>query len=1175
MFINRLEMTGFKSFAGRTVIEFRPGVMAVVGPNGCGKTNIVDAIRWVLGEQRTGALRADRMEGVIFNGSSRRKPLGMSEVTLTLDNDRGRLPAVYSEVAVTRRLFRSGESEYLINRNSCRLRDIHDLFADTGFGHSTYSIMELSVVERIITGPSEDRRALLEEAAGVAKYKSRRQAAERRLDSTRDNLARLDDVFIEVEKNYRTLKRQASRAHRYQEISQALALRLTADLSGQYLDLKNHLTKYEKALSECDNHLQQLEVELSRRSAELISFEGRELVLMDRASRAQDTSKRLDRREAELKGELALARQRAAYLEIEREQSQIRRRDLDAAWTRIQEAQSKSVANDETNSERLRDCETRLANLEKELSAARESCEKTASRLAGSREQEASLRRKWGALQDERRRKQGEIEHLRLILQRSSADSQGLIADIEALEKNAGQTESELQKAIARTNTFKEALIRAESELEASRRAHQTSLQARALASAALAATRSTLSAHQQQRTTSAAWPRRLKRIAAEKSLTSLAARIECPAIYKAALASALGQVLEAVDLERLDEAFNLVGDINPTERAIIRIPPSEPLKADLLSLPDLPPDCVWASDIIQNAGELGQFFRNRLWRTLITIRCNQLLELSAWAAEHNLILVGRDGERLEPDGVLYLGKIDPEGLQLGWNSRFKELSGTVDKAEKELESAENKAKQAAAQLASTESSVNEARKALRIGEDQIVQLERRLNGYKTDIERLNRRKQEIIRDASEQTKRLKTFEESVPVHQDTEVLEKETARLSLENTRLNEELTRSEKIRLELSESRGTLNTERVRLTERLAATRKDVQDAASEMNRIEAERAGFESKLAQSEAESTRVIQAAANLESQLNLLDKELRELLVVLEQANNEKKNLQAERQKSKIAQDQAQKEQRESLREHSRLEGELIGQRTHLSELERRLTEDAGLEVRFIDADTTNAALVELETLGLSEISLETLKSRLAALGPVNMLALDELKEIESRYNFLTDQKQDLVKAIETLEEIIDRINIEARLRLRDTYEQINHNFQDLFKTLFEGGEARLTLEGTDPLESDVRIWATPSGKKLQTLSMLSGGEKALTAIALLFAIYQVRPSPFCILDEVDAPLDDANILRFNRLIRNFSRDTQFLMVTHNKRTMESADSLFGVTLNDEGVSQIVSVKIEK
>jgi len=295
LYITRLEMIGFKSFASRTTIDFRPGIMSVVGPNGCGKTNIVDSIRWVLGEQRTGTLRAERMESVIFNGTHHRRPLSMAEVTLTIENDKGLLPSPYTEVSITRRLYRSGESEYLINRNPSRLRDIHELFIDTGLGHSAYSIIELSMVEGIITGHSAVRRSLIEEAAGVAKYKERRNAALRRLESTGENLSRIDDVFQEVEKQYRSLKRQASRATRHQKLSSAIQLRILADLSEEHLALKYKITPLEERLAELENDGNQADADITQGNTDLLSIEGRDISITEKSRRAQDALRRLER----------------------------------------------------------------------------------------------------------------------------------------------------------------------------------------------------------------------------------------------------------------------------------------------------------------------------------------------------------------------------------------------------------------------------------------------------------------------------------------------------------------------------------------------------------------------------------------------------------------------------------------------------------------------------------------------------------------------------------------------------------------------------------------------------------------------------------------------------------------------------------------------------------------
>ena len=460
-------MTGLKSFGSRTVVECRSGVRAVGGPNGGGKTNIVDAIRWVLGEQRTSTLRAERMEAVIFNGTAKRRPLGMAEVTLTIENSSGILPTSFSEVAITRRLYRSGESEYLINRTPSRLRDIHELFSDTGLGHSTYSIIELAMVEGILNGPSETRRALFEEAAGIAAYKARRYSAQRRLQSTVESLSRLEDVFGEIEKRYRTLKRQASKAQRYQGIVRALELRLFCDFADERLTITGKQKPLEKRLSKLVAERERLEAEGGDLRTQLTSLEGSELALIDRLNHRQDDQKRLDRREAESSGELALASQRLAFLKDSRSAVQSNRTELETELAQAA-AGLESVRKEEKElARRADDIRSELERLSGEFDGARAEYEKAAAALKKTRKDSESIRRHIDLTESR-------IQQRRRELQSLHRKHESLKAELNAVQAKGMHLAQGLSEAGSAVESATAELGRTRAELEQSSRALET-----------------------------------------------------------------------------------------------------------------------------------------------------------------------------------------------------------------------------------------------------------------------------------------------------------------------------------------------------------------------------------------------------------------------------------------------------------------------------------------------------------------------------------------------------------------------------------------------------------------------------------------------------------------------------------------------------------------------------
>ena len=1172
MFISRLEMNGFKSFASKTALDFRPGVMAVVGPNGCGKTNIVDAVRWVLGEQRTGALRAERMESVIFNGTAKRRPLGMAEVTLTVENDRGVLPSAYTQVEITRRLFRSGESEYLINRTPSRLRDIQDLFVDTGFGHATYSIIELSMVEGIISGPSEARRALFEEAAGVAKFKSRRNAAERRLESTKEAQERLKDVYGEDEKSNQTLKRQSSRARRYQSLSRALQLRLLADLARERLDIVSRRLPIESRLSEIEKVLLDAEGDASRYSTELLTLEAAEINLDGKIGRAQETLKRVERREAEQGGELALIKQRSRQLIADSENTQKRIVELNALIESSSRNEIAAKAEAEQLMSQLKTLEQARIKLDEEAFVTAEKLSQARKEFEKLQLKEADLQRKLST--ETALSKRTADERMRLELSLKSAtqrqnDLSNRASDLtlKQVEVEVWLTEAESALNVARVNRDQTTRT-----LETARKRQSAAQSAFIKIRAEAETAHSKLTAHQSQGAFLAGLPKAIQSTSSAKKLLTVAARIHSKPEHRAAIAAALRPILEAIDSADLSEAIDLAGKLGKGEAVLLRVPGSH---QELQPRKNQPAGLTALASFIEGDGMFEQFLRNRLADAYLVSDRVSLIAHSKWATSENVRLVTPSGELLDSDGVLHAGSIDPEGYRVGWQSRLKELEASVEELDRASDFASKESKTADVVLADEEKNFNQARAAFQKSEDTLATAQRSFSGIVSELQQVNFR----LKETAEELLRLETASESIPA-----VNSNDLATLKA----LGEEHTTVNRAKKLVSESISTLESDQRALSQGITNNAADLARTSERLNQANTramtsaqavvsstqQLAGLEAKSATLAEEERRSVQAGENLDAQLALVSREKNELNKSLDSIREEKNEKFARKQEVNKALKLAQETFRNVTDERNRLELEAVSGRERLRELDRRLVEDAGTQPEAIVPDTPNRAEEELQTLEFNDLSHEQIKVRIQSLGPVNMLALEELEQVEERYRFLTDQRKDLEGGVELLTETIDRINHEARRRFRETFEQVDTNFQQLFRTLFEGGEARITLEGGDPLESDIRIWATPTGKKMQGLSMLSGGEKALTALSLLFAIYMVRPSPFCILDEVDAPLDDANVARYNRLIREFSVNTQFMIVTHNKRSMEAADNLFGVTLAEDGASQLVSVRLE-
>ncbi len=1171
MFISRLELSGFKSFAKKTSFEFRPGMMAVVGPNGCGKSNVVDAVRWVLGEQRSSALRADRMEQVVFNGTKERKAVGMAEVTLTIENNKQLLPVIYSEVEITRRLYRSGESEYLINRHPSRLRDIQELFSDTGLGSNAYSIIELPMIEGIITGPSTVRRALLEEAAGISGYKTRRKTADRKLTNTREHLIRIEDIYKEVEKQYSTLKKQATRAKRFQVIERAIQLRLMADLSHQRIELANEISKFEPQLAQLEHDNESIITEAERLNHKILSLEAREISANDSISRSQETLKRLDRREAEMKGEIALIEQRLTFIESQRASADGRRTKINELSSAASEQLHSTQSNVDNLQKQLDDTNLQLKGLEQESQQFSKDIDSIRKQLTDARNNETKAQRTLSAETERIKRLRGDRQRLgerMRITEHELQKARSIVDGDESKRKESQQRvkehEAKVQKTLNNLNQLTEQLNEARTDYD-----QQLSNSARTAAE--LEAATASLNAH-RSRGGSANFPPAIKQWANDNQLRSLSDRLECLPEHRTALASLLKPILDSLDVDDANTIIGFANRFKAGQQAVFRIP----IKYAELSNSLIPSEkgCVSGSELITNSDELGEFLRQRLADVVFVPDRETLQKLIPWAEENIKRLVSLEGDIFEPDGMVFIGKINQDAVQIGWLAQLKDLETEKTKVQSKLNLVKEKVQLAQTALEKLKTSVNQARHDHQTAEDKLVHSQRDVKATHDDLSRQQKRVKTLNAEREKIQKGFDQFEELFNPDERFDELKKQVSTAQYQSVQIEKQIKISEQTRLEYAEKRANLATESARLGERRNALKRLVDDYTKELTGHQENLANLEASIAEESTQREQAETSKRNMIAQLELLHKQNVSVSTDYSTANADhleiKQSLIETRQLTK----DSQKLRTDLLKQHATLENQIVELRQRLREIDRRLVEDAQVQPESMTEETVDQSETELREMKLDDVSLERLKTRMQALGAVNMLALEELEVTEERYQSLSEQKKDLEDGVVLLSELIGEMDKYAHIAFQQTFDEVSKHFYEIFRILFEGGDARLLLTSDDALNADIGILATPTGKKLQGLTMLSGGEKTLTAIALLFAIYQVRPSPFCILDEVDAPLDDTNIGRFTRLVHKFAKDTQFLIITHNKNTMEAADNLYGITLSNDGTSQSISVNLE-
>lgn len=1175
MRLSRLEVYGFKTFARKLDVTLTGGITAVVGPNGCGKSNVVDSIRWVLGEQKPSQIRLERMEDVIFKGNTSRKPLGMAEVSLTIDNESGRLPVSLPEVTITRRLFRSGESEYLINRKICRLADINDLFMDTGMGTDSYSVFELGMINAILSDKTEDRRLIFEEAAGVTKYKARRRTALNRMLSIEEDLNRVGDIIAELDRRVESLKRQAQKATRYRALRSEIKARAVAVAAHEIGKLR---TKVEAAETELAA-LQDQSEELRDRTATLGGdYESLSVDILEIERDLEDTAARFNtvRNDvAEREKEQTRLDSRIEYLGESAAKAREAVRQNTAALDRIAESHGTSAGELEAVTARLDE----VARTSREVRGAYTEFERQTT------EKESAFRTR----ESEHRHLEKEIASCRAMIVTVRVRREGgetrlgeisrRIAELEGVVRDAENECARLREERLRNAGREQDLGRTIGESRAALAERTRELEA---VDAELRETRDSLASLRAERDflaevirTYAGYSEGVRNAVNAPELTGrvLAVLADCISAdepYVAAIEAALADGLQSILVDEPGAALNGARYLARDARGKAIFLPM--LRNETIS--DAPP--ASGEGVIGAAVEFvrtEERFRPAIRKLLRDVTVVDTLE-TAWTlhAARGGRYVTLDGAMVGAWGEIHSGRT-PGGERsstLGRREKLDRISAEFDRVSGSILTLEER-------RGDVSGGIEALRVSIRDQERAQEELRRETALIASDEARAAAR-----RDASGETlSSLRT--EAVRIRESFEDLEADIVELDEKATGLESRYRDMEK---RLRENAGEIAGFRAELDSRRAA-----------MNASEVERAS----LTERKAALTREIDALRDRRETMartgrNLLEEIDRAEREMLETGNRRQEiatvldSLGAEHDRLRAAKEETERRYADARSRRSETERMLQNLRREQAEFSRRessLTlgrDEAVLRARSILERLADEFFIAPEDIPTApddpdfdpeneKLLLEDLRRKAHALGDVNMAAEDDYKAEKERFDFLSGERDDLVEARRTLEDTIQRINSIARERFRETFERIRLNFTRTFADFFEGGHCDLALEdGEDPLEAAILITARPPGKNVRSISLLSSGERALTAISLLFAIYLVKPSPFCILDEVDAPLDDANIDRYLRVIREFSRNTQFIMITHNKKTMAAADNLYGITMDEPGLSTLVSVR---
>ena len=1215
MHLKNLTALGFKSFADKTSLDFRPGITAIVGPNGCGKSNIADAIRWVLGEQSAKALRGGEMADVIFNGTDQRRSLGLAEVSLTIGGvDQEHLKAAgvelgYDELTITRRVFRDGGSEYFINKTACRLKDIQQLFAGTGMGRASYSIMAQGNITQLLSSKPEDRRLVFEEAAGITRFKSQKREALRKLELTEQNLLRISDLIREVKRQIISLQRQAGKARRYKQLMSEFQ-HLETQLARHQYDVR------QGEIAERQTRLDQLRSEIETGSDQIL--------------RTENDLAQLRVQLAELEHEIAGAQQRGLELksEVDRHESRVhfneeRLREFTsqnaAAFDEIAQADERRLASEQelaSVTAQVTAAATRLSELRADLEARRqalqavdgelrvrqEALQRLQSELFGEAQRLARARNEIAALDlqkqgnvvrlDKLSAEKVQLEEERTRLQERLVEfektSQAQQMDIQARRLTVEERQQrlrELQAELGRVGQELDLAQRQQAEQQ-SRRSVLAQLEAshEGFGAGALAALKS-----------------------AHGALGTLADRIRVPSEHITAIEAALGHHLQLVLTEQPESARQILADLATSKRGRASVAPLA-MRNGFMAKSEL--EQQWGERLaaLQCRAALSVVEADESVQPLIhgLLGCTQIVPdlaaaTAAWGETHGEFdFVTPGGEVLSRHGVFTGGRGNGNGGAAGSilarKNEIAELDrqlaglgeriGEISRRKGALQS-EQTGIQAGLQAAQTELRAQEVAVATRQGEfkaltNALQVLHQKIDTVVYEIQNLAERQREGEERRAGLAQQLAELEAREASLQE---------RIAAANAGIEQDRQRREQANASLTEAKVALATEEQRhaalrnqqrpLEERI----RELLQAAEQRRR---EIDGLLQRKGQAEAEINESRLRIEGLQHDREEVNRRLAGLA--------EQRTAQAEEIASREEDLRGRRLELNRLQEsRGAIEIELAERRVAVQNLRDRIQQKYQLNIDDVRSECINITFAaegpakvvvvtpeEMETAGVATDwnavaeQVAALQKRIDEMGPVNLVAIEEFEEAEQRHTHLSAQHNDLVEAKRQLVDVINRVNAQTQEMFTSTFAAVRENFRSLFTEIFGGGSADLKLvdEG-DVLESGIEIMARPPGKQLRSISLLSGGEQTMTAVALLFAIYMVRPSPFCVLDELDAPLDESNINRFVRILQRFLAHSQFVIITHNKRTIAMADVLYGITMQEHGVSKIVSVKFHK
>ena len=1182
MQLTKLEIRGFKSFGDKVVINFDEGITGIVGPNGCGKSNVVDAIRWVLGEQKSRMLRSDKMENVIFNGTKKRKPTNMAEVLLTFNNTKNLLPTEYSQVTITRRYYRSGESEYELNGVSCRLKDISNLFLDTGIASNSYAIIELKMVDDILNDKDNSRRGLFEEAAGISKFKIRKKETLRKLSDTDADLERVEDLLFEIEKNMKSLEKQAKQAQQYyklkeeyKEASIVLARKTVEKHQQSFHEVKKRIEGENDLKLSLNRQLAEKEAGVEKAKADLVA---REKQLSSRQKALNEHVGKIRQYESEKK----IKNERLRFLndksENLREQiEQDRKSNERAAFSIDSLSKEKQVA------------DKILAEVAGKLEKLRNEFENQKSQTAVLQEEVNVLNRNFRQRREDVYQaskdleiKQIQLSTLKQELEKTSSDTSQQSANLEEFEyklQEISALRSDKQKELDQLKNEEEAL---QQRIEATTRTLEVIKEESTQVSRKLDARQNEYNLTKSLVENLEGFPEAIKFLKKNaswgKNAPLLSDIITCPEEYRITIENFLEPLMNyyIVDTEaHAYEAINLLSDAAKGKAHFFILEKFEKFKPSGTRIIQ---NAIPATEVVEFDGKYKKLVSHILDNVYITT--NHHTDIPE---VEDVIFITKNGKVARKQFSISGGAVGLfEGKRIGRAKNLEKLASEIKTLNKRLDEINQSLSSNQADLAQLKASskkekiealqpelnkINEEYVSIRTKQEQYSQMLTSNSTKREDIvERIQVLNEEILKlqpTAERSQDQLKNEEEELAsknaeLQAFQELLSQKSAAHNQENILFHQQQNKVASIGQEISFKENTFESSKER-----------IERNQGELKQTEEEIKGLLEKAELNDDELVAMYAERESIEAGVNEAEKDYYSGRGIIDELEKEGREIQRKRESTDHMLMELQNQMNETKLQLTSVKERLsVEFSIDLDELLKEEPQPAG--------EKTAEAFTELGEDELKE-KVNRIKTRIDNIGPINPMAMEAYDEIRERYDFIIKEKEDLLNAKESLISTIGEIDAVARETFLEAFANIRTNFIKVFRSLFtEEDDCELKLlNPDDPLESPIEIMAKPKGKRPLTINQLSGGEKTLTAISLLFSIYLLKPAPFCIFDEVDAPLDDANIDKFNNIIRTFSRESQFIIVTHNKRTMTSTDIIYGITMIEQGVSRVVPVDLRE